>query len=159
MKVDNIFTTIAKSKTGQKFYEKVLNPKYAKNMDRFLPICETALISSFYIASTAMQPKIDKESKQAMQIQNVLSMLFSVGLAVPLNKKASQFGEKIIENLKPDLMPKAHKVMDGIRVGLPILNSIVISRFMVAVGLVPLSSKIRDVVHQKREAKKLDVKA
>lgn len=159
MKVENIFTTIAKSKTGQKFYEKALNPKYAKTIDRFLPVCETALISSFYVASTAMQSKIDKESKEALQIQNLLSLAFSVGLAIPLNKKVSQFGDKIIENLKPDLMPNAHKVMDGIKVGLPILNSLVISRFIVAVGLVPVSSKIRDFVHKKRESKNLDVKA
>ena len=158
MKVGNIFTEIAKSNVGQKFYKKVLDPKYAGKIDRLLPVCETALISSFYIASTAMQSKIDKESKEAMQIQNILSLLFSVGLAIPLNKKVSQFGEKIIENLKPDLMPNAHKVMDGIRVGLPILNSLLISRFMVAVGLVPVSSKIRDLIHEKRNNKNLDVK-
>lgn len=158
MKVGNIFTEIAKSNAGQKFYKKVLDPKYAGKIDRLLPVCETALISSFYIASTAMQSKIDKESKEAMQIQNILSLLFSVGLAIPLNKKVSQFGEKIIENLKPDLMPNAHKVMDGIRVGLPILNSLLISRFMVAVGLVPVSSKIRDLIHEKRNNKNLDVK-
>ena len=157
MRVDNIFTSIAKSKGGQKFYKKVLDPKNAKMMDRILPVCETIVTSSFYVAATAMQPKIDKESKEAMQIQNILSLLFSVGLSIPLNKKVSQFGEKIIENLKPELIPNANKVMDGIRVGLPILNSIVISRFIVAVGLVPLSSKIRNEIQKRKDFKKISI--
>lgn len=155
MKVGNIFTKIAKSNLGQKIYKNVLDPKNDKFLDNTLPIIESAVVSSFYIASTAMQKKIDSDSKKAMQIQNVLSLLFSVGIAIPLNKRVGKFGDKVIQHLKPELMQDGHKVVDGIKVGLPILNSIVISRFIVAVGLVPLSSKIREFV-KGRSQKKLD---
>lgn len=150
MRVDNMFTKIARSKAGQKFYKSITDPKHDKFMNTYLPICESAVVSSFYIISTAMQKKIDPESRQALQWQNILSLLFSVGLAIPLNKGVSKFGEKIVKNLKPELMEDGHKVIDGIRVGLPILNSILISRFLVAVGLVPLSSKIRDTIKKHR---------
>lgn len=158
MKVGNIFTNIAKSNLGQKIYKRVLDPKNEKFLDNTLPIIESAVVSSFYIASTAMQKKIDSDSKKAMQIQNVLSLLFSVGIAIPLNKRVGKFGDKVIKYLKPELMQDGHKVVDGIKVGLPILNSIVISRFIVAVGLVPLSSKIREFVKSKSH-KKLDAVA
>ena len=148
MKINNLFTRFAGSKAGQKFYRTITAEKHDKFMNTYLPICESAVVSGFYMISTAMQKKIDPESRQALQWQNVLSLLFSVGLAIPLNKGVAKFGEKIIKNLKPELMEDGHKVVDGIRVGLPILNSILISRFLVAVGLVPLSSKIRDSIKQ-----------
>lgn len=156
MKVGNIFTKIAKSKMGQKIYKEVLDPKHDKFLDNTLPIIESGVISGFYMASTAMQKKIDDDSRKALQIQNVLSLLFSVGLAIPLNKKVGKMGEKIVKNLKPEIMEDGHKVVDGVKVGLPILNSILISRFLVATALVPASSKIRDAV---KKDKKIDYKA
>ena len=156
MRVGNIFTKIAKSETGQKIYKKVLDPKHDKFLDNTLPIIESGVISGFYIASTAMQKKIDSDSRKALQIQNVLSLAFSVGLAIPLNKKVGKIGDKIIQHLKPELMEDGHKVIDGIKVGLPILSSILISRFLVATALVPASSKIRDAV---KKDKKIDYRA
>lgn len=156
MKVGNIFTKIAKTETGQNIYRKVLDPKHDKFLDNTLPIIESGVISGFYMASTAVQKKIDSDSRKALQIQNVLSLLFSVGLAIPLNKKVGKLGDKIIKNLKPEIMEDGHKVVDGIKVGLPILSSILISRFLVATALVPASSKIRDSV---KKHKKVDYKA
>ena len=156
MKVGNIFTRIAQTKVAQKFYKKLLDPKNDKFLDNTLPIIESGVVSSFYIISTAMQKKIDEDSRKAMQIQNVLSLLFSVGMAIPLNRKVGEIGSKIIKHLKPSLMEDGHKVVDGIKVGLPILSSIVISRFIVAVGLVPLSSKIREAVKSRSKKNKLN---
>lgn len=156
MKVGNIFTKIAQTEVAQNIYKKALDPKHSKFLDNTLPIIESGVVSSFYIISTAMQKKIDEDSRKAMQIQNVLSLLFSVGMAIPLNRKVGEIGSKIIRHLKPSLMEDGHKVVDGIKVGLPILSSIVISRFIVAVGLVPLSSKIREAVKNRGKKNKVD---
>lgn len=156
MKIGNIFTRIAKSSTAQKIYSRMLDPKNEKFLDNTLPIIESGVVSSFYIISTAMQKKIDDDSRKALQIQNLLSLLFSVGIAIPLNRKVGQIGSNIIKYLKPELMKDGHKVVDGIKVGLPILNSILISRFLVATALVPASSKIRDFVKRRH---KVDVVA
>ena len=125
----------------------------------YLPVFESGLISSFYIFSTAIQSKIDKDSKTALQIQNILSFLASVGLSIPMNKGVAKFGDKVIEHLKPELMNDGHKVVDGIKVGLPLVNSLIVSRFLVATALVPLSSIIRDEVKKHNENKKLDINA
>ena len=153
MKIGNIFTTVAKTQTAQKIYKRVLDPKHDKFMNTQLPVIESAVISGMYIFSTAIQKNIDPDSKEALQWQNILSLLFSVGMAIPLNKKVAKIGDNIIKHLKPELIEDGHKVVDGIKVGLPILNSILISRFLVAVGLVPLSSKIREAIKE-RHAKK-----
>lgn len=160
MKIGNIFTRFAKSKTGQKIYKKLLDPKSEDFLNNTLPLIECTTVSAFYVASTAVQKKIDDDSKKALQIQNILSWIVSIGLSMPLNKKVTKAGEGIIKHLKPELMQDAHKVIDGIKVGLPMLNSLLISRFLVAVALVPLSSKIRDHVKSKQQPegqKKVDI--
>lgn len=161
MKIPNIFTRIANSEWGKKFYKKVLDPSKETFWNRTMPIVETGLISGFYIASTAMQKKIDKDSRAALQWQNVLSGVTSVGISIPMNKGVSKLADAVSEHLKPELVPDIRKVSEGLRVGLPILSSILISRFLVAVALVPLSSVIRDAVkkHNHPEEKKLDVVA
>ena len=158
MKIGNIFTKIANTKWGKKFYKEILDPKHTKVLDTYLPVFESGLISSFYIVSTAVQPKIDKDSKTALQIQNILSFLASVGLSIPMNKGIAKFGDRIIKHLKPELMNDGHKVLDGIRVGLPLVNSLVVSRFLIATALVPISSIIREGVKKHNENKRLDVK-
>ena len=160
MKIGNIFTRIAQSKWGKKFYKNVLHPSRDKFLTTHLPIIETGLISSFYILSTAVQKDIDKDSKTALQLQNILSFGASVGLSIPMNKGVSKLADNVTKYLKPDLIKDCHKVADGLKVGLPIASSILVSRFLVAVALVPISSKIRDAVKARRNPeKKLDIKA
>ena len=105
--------------------------------------------------STQVQKDIPKENKKSIQIQNVLSFLVSAITAIPLNKKATKIGEGVIKHLKPELMKDGHKVVDAIKVCTPMLSTLLISRLAVAVGLVPLSTKIRDTINNK----KLDIKA
>lgn len=161
MKIPNIFTKIANSEWGKKFYKKVLDPKSEGFLNYVTPVLETALVSSFYIASTAMQKKIDKDSKQALQWQNVLSGVTSVAISIPMNKGVSKLADKVSEHLKPELIPDCHKVVNGLKVGLPILSSLLISRFLIAVALVPISSKIRETVkkHNHPEEQKLNILA
>lgn len=149
----NPFTSFAKSKLGQKLYKEMLNPKHEKFWNNTVPLIEGTIASACYIASTHVQKKIDDKSKKAMQIQNVCSWIFSVGISGILNKKAGKFGEDIIKHLKPELMKDGHKIVNSIRVGLPILTTCLVTRYLVATVLVPLSTVIRD------KSKKLDCKA
>lgn len=148
----NPFTKLASSKLGQKMYAKILAPKNEKFWNQTLPLWEGTVASAFYIASTAMQKKIDDKSKKAMQIQNVCSWIFSVGISGMLNRSVGKFGEGIIKHLDPSLMKDGHKVVNSIRVGLPILTTCLVTRYLVATALVPLSTVIRD------KSKKLDLK-
>lgn len=155
MKINNIFTKFAKSSLGEKAYKQILHPSRETFLNNHLPIIESAIVTGFYMLSTQVQKDIPKENKKSIQIQNVLSFLVSACTAIPLNKKVTKIGEGIIKHLKPELIKDGHKVVDGIRVGLPMVSTLLISRFAVAVGLVPLSTKIRNTL----DSKKLDTKA
>lgn len=154
MRINNLFTKFAKSNLGQKAYKNILHPNRDNFLNNHLPIIESAVVTSFYVLSTQIQKDIPSENKKSIQIQNLLSFLVSTCMAVPLNKGVTKVGEGIIKHLKPEMLNEAHKIIDGIKVGLPMLSTLFITRFAVAVGLVPLSTKIRDTIN-----KKLDVKA
>lgn len=155
MKINNIFTRFAKSNLGKKIYKNVLHPNREQFLNNHLPIIESAVVTGFYMFSTQVQKDIPKENKKSIQIQNVLSFLVSAGTAIPLNKQATKLGKSIIKHLKPELIKDGHKVVEAIEIGMPMLTTLLISRFLVAVGLVPLSTKIREVINNK----KLDIKA
>lgn len=149
-KINNIFTSIAKSNLGQKVYKNMLDPKKDKFWNNTIPLVETTTASICYIGATAVQKNIDDKSKKALQWQNVLSWGVSMVLGSKLNKKASKMGEKIIGGLKPELVPDMKKVVNGLQVGLPIATVTLINRFALPTLFVPISSIIRD---------KLDFKA
>ena len=144
MRIDNIFTKIAKSKYGQKIYKKMLDPKKDGFWNNTMPLIETSVASACYIGATAIQPNIDDKSKKALQIQNVLSWVFSLLLSGALNRGVNKAGKGIIKHLKPELMEDGHKVVNAIEVGLPILSVTLINRFALPTLFVPMSSKIRD---------------
>lgn len=156
MKITNIFTKFAKSETGQKFYKNILHPSKENFLNNHLPILESATVTGFYCLATSVQKDIPEENKKSLQIQNILSFLISTAICVPLNKKASKFGAEISKHIKPELMEDSHKVINGLLVGLPMLSTLLINRFAVAVGLVPLSTKIRDRMNKNN---KIDIKA
>jgi hypothetical protein len=153
-KLNNIFTTFAKSSAGKKFYKNILTPSKDTFLNNHLPIIESAVVTAFYCTSTAVQKDIPPENRKSIQIQNVLSFIISAATAMPLNKMATKFGEQVIKSLKPEVIPDVHKCIDGIKVGLPMVTTLLISRFAVAVGLVPLSTVIRNKIDKTAQMSK-----
>ena len=74
-----------------------------------------------------------------------------------LNRQVFKFGEKVIENLKPELVPDAHKIMGGIRVALPLVTTAILMRWALPVATAFLSGEIEE--YKSKKNKKLDVKA
>ena len=145
----NPFTTIAKSKVGQRVYKKILDPSKDTFWNNTTPLLETTAASACYIISTQVQKDIDDKSKKAMQWQNILSWIFSIGISAKLNKSVTKFGEQLVKHLKPEIIPDSHKVINGIKVGLPIVVVTLINRFVLPTVFVPVSSIIRDKLDHK----------
>lgn len=145
----NPFTAIAKSKIGQRVYKKILDPSKDTFWNNTTPLLETTAASACYIISTQVQKDIDDKSKKAMQWQNILSWIFSIGISAKLNKSVTKFGDKLIKHLKPEIIPDSHKVINGIKVGLPIAVVTLINRFILPTIFVPISSIIRDKLDYK----------
>lgn len=144
----NPFTSIAKSSIGQNIYSKMLNPSKEKFWNNTLPLVETSVASGLYMISAQVQRDIDSKSKQAIQWQNFLSWVVSIGLSIPMNKKIGKFGEDIIKelnktNLKAPIQD-LHKITNGIRVGIPLTIVTILNRYLIPSILVPISSVLRD---------------
>ena len=157
--LSDFFTKIATSKWGQKIYNKALNPKNDAFWDKTLPIIETSVASTAYIINTELGTKdLDKKSRQAIQIQNVLSWVASVAISIPMNKKLNKTTKAIEKKLKPEIMEDFHKVKQGLSIAFPLLFVTVLNRALIPSLLVPISSNIRDKYIDKNSAK-LNIKA
>lgn len=156
--LSNIFTNIASSKVGQKFFTNVLNPKNDAFWNQTLPIIETSAATVAYIINTQVQKDIDEKSKKALQIQNILSWVISLGISMPLNKKLGKVTNDISKNLKPELIKDFEKVRQGLGTFAPLTLVTVLNRAIIPSVLVPISSVIRDKHDQKKKNKSINFK-
>lgn len=144
----------ATSKTGLKLYKWASSEKGQKWLYESLPTLETVVATSAYVYSTERQ-KLSRREKNVLQWQNILPAIIGIIVGSYLNRKVFNFGEAIIKNLKPELVPDAHKIMGGIRVATPIFTTALLMRFALPVATAFLSGEIEEY----KSKKKLDVKA
>lgn len=161
MKVSRILETIAKSKSGEKFYKWCAQPGKDKFLNNTLPQVETVLSTGCYVWSTAKQKNIDKDRKQLLQIQNVGSGAVGLVLSSAANKWIGNQTENIIKDLDPNkLDPKTiRKVSTGLRVIAPVLTTAICMRLLIPTVLACFSGKVMDKVREKREERKLNINA
>ena len=146
----------ATSKVGTKLYKWSSSEKGQKWLYETLPTLETVVATSCYVYATEKQ-KLSRREKNVLQWQNVLPAIVGIAAGTYLNRKVFNFGEQIIKNLKPELVPDAHKIMGGIRVATPIFTTALLMRFLFPVATAFISGEIEERRAQKN--KKLDVKA
>ena len=161
MKISRIFENFAKSKTGQKIYKWACERKSEHFLNNTLPQVETVLSTACYVWSTAKQKNIEKDQRDLLQIQNVGSGLIGLAIGSWANRKVGKLGEDIIKDLDPKkLDPKAiRKISTGLRVGLPIMSTAIVMRFLLPSLLAGFSGKLMDKAREKRQQQKLDIKA
>lgn len=163
MKINKIFEHIAKSKTGQKFYNWTASPGKDKFLNTTLPTIETVVSTGLYCWSTAKQKNIEKDQKDLLQWQNVLSGICGVVIGTIANKWIYKETEKIVKDLDPKLIdPKSmRKISTGLRIITPAIATGCIMRFILPTVTAGISGKIMDKQRQKRQdsnKKRLDVK-
>ena len=147
----------AKSKVGQKLYKWAASPKGQKFTATTLPCLETIASTTFYVISTEKQNKLDRREKNILQWQNVISGVLGASLGLYINKKVFNFGENVIKNLDPKKVPDAHKVMGAVRVGLPIIGTGILMRYVLPVATAYVSGILEE--NKSKKNKKLDVMA
>lgn len=149
----DLISKFANSKTGVKLYKWAASEKGQKALATTIPTMESIVATSFYIASTECQKKLDRREKNVLQWQNVITGIIGVTLGTFLNKKVFTFGERIIKNLDPKKIPDPHKVMGAIRVATPIATTALLMRFALPVATAFISGEIEE--HKSK--KKLDI--
>lgn len=139
-RISDVLARIAKSKTGQKVYKTLLNPDKETFLNNTLPLIESAVCTGSYIYATANDKKIPKEQKPILQWQNVINGVLGIAISGALNRWVSKKGAKVIQGLKPELVKDFDAVVNGVRVGLPILMTTLVMRFGVSTASVPMSA-------------------
>jgi hypothetical protein len=146
----------ATSKIGTRLYKWASGEKGQKWLYESLPTLETVVATGCYVYATERQ-KLSRREKNVLQWQNVLPALIGMAVGSYLNRKVFKFGEEIIKNLKPELIPDAHKIMGGIRVTLPLVTTAILMRWALPVATAFVSGEIEE--YKSRRKEKLDIKA
>lgn len=144
------------SKPVQKFYKKVCDPKNAGFYNNTLPTLESLASGAMYVYMTEKQKDIPREQKNVLQYQNVLGTIGGMALGSYLNRKVTKFADQLAPKIDKDIVD-VHKVKSGICVGLPILATAVVMRFLVPIATAQVSTMIED--YRRAKKNKLDIKA
>ena len=151
----NLLTKFANSKIGKSIYKPLVNPNNERFLNNTIPQVETVLSTACYVWSTSKRKEIDPDRRSLLQIQNVGSG--AVGLLVSswANRKVYDYGENVIKHLDKNIDPKSiRQISSGIRVGLPIICTGFIMRFLIPSLIATFSGKVMD----KRRENRLNVK-
>lgn len=154
--ISDLLARFAKSKTGQKMYKTLLNPDKETFLNNTLPLIESTVCTASYVYATASNKKIPEEQKPILQWQNVLSGVLGIAVSGRLNKWVSKKGAEVIKGLKPELVKDFETVVNGVRVGLPILMTTLVMRFGVSTLAVPLSETAKNIHNRTTGKRKLD---
>ena len=151
-----VLEKFANSGVGNRLYKWASSEKGQKFTATTLPTIESALAGVMYVVATERQKNLDRREKNVLQWQNVLSSGLGITLGTYLNKKAFDFGEKVIQNLDTDKIQSPHKIHGAIRVLGSIFVTASIMRFLMPVVTAYISGEAEEY---KAKKKKLDVKA
>lgn len=154
-----ILQKIALSKWGQKLYKHAADSRNTRFYSVNLPVLETLACTFAYCWATAKQKNIDDRRRHMLQIQNIGSGVAGVAVGSFLNRKVYDWGEKIIPKLNKELIPDAHKVINGLRVAIPIFSTALLMRVGIPCIIAYISGKVEERRHRDTEKKKLNVVA
>ena len=147
----------ATSKVGTRLYKWASSEKGQKFTATTLPTIESALAGVMYVYATERQKGLNRREKNVLQWQNVATSIIGITLGTYLNKKAFDFGEKVIGYLDNNKVPTPHKISGAIRVLGSIFMTASIMRFLMPVVTAFISGEIEEKRFQKK--KKLDMNA
>ena len=146
----------AKTKVGTRFYKWAASEKGQRFTATTLPTLESVAAGTMYVIATECQNNLDRREKNVLQWQNVLSSICGISIGSYLNKKAFDFGEKIIKHVDPKKVPDVHKSQGAIRVLGSIFMTALTMRYAMPVITAFASGEIEEYRNNK---KKLDTNA
>lgn len=154
---------IASTDICQRFYKWGATEKGQRFLAERLPSVETVVASSLYVASTYHQYKkgnVDKRRHSLLQCQNVLSGVCGFTIGSWASKKTSNYiNNKVMPDLKPELIPDIHKVKMGLQVAIPLVTTCLIVRGVIPAVLAWISAKREEKIAEKKaleEQKKIN---
>lgn len=147
----NLLTKFANSKLGQAIYKPLVNPSNEKFLNNTIPQIETILATGCYVWSTSRRKEIDSDRRKLLQIQNIGSGVVGLVVSSWANRKVYDYGENVIKHLDKNIDPKSiRQISSGLRVGLPIICTGFIMRFLIPSIIASFSGKVMDKQRENR---------
>lgn len=147
----NPVQSFATSKTGQRFYKWLCDPKKERFFNCTLLNIDTAVATASYIASTEMQPNIPREQKNLLNWQNVLSAVVGITCGAFFNRKASRLVDKVIPKISKNI-EDVHKVKTGLAICLPLVVTSATMRFAIPV----ITAQVSAIIEERRRKASLN---
>ncbi len=136
---------IGMSKNIQNFIKKTGDKKFYDKFNRNIPIIESAFAGICYCGATYFNKRLDKKRKPAIMWQNILGCIFGMTVSKTIDNSINNLKNNICNNLKNSKnITDINKITNGFRIALPLITTATITRFLVPVILVPLSTKIEE---------------
>lgn len=145
---------IGMSKPIQNFIKKTQDKKFYDKFNRNIPIIESAFAGICYCSATYFNKKLDEKRKPAIMWQNILGCIFGMTVSKTIDNSVNNLKNSICYNLKNSKnISDINKITNGFRIGLPLITTGLITRFLVPVLLVPVSTKIEEIRKNARKSK------
>lgn len=147
-RIQPFFQKLAKKiSQNDKFYNKVNNS--------ILPVSETIIATGAYSYFIEHNDNLERERKPALQYQNLICGAVGIFIASKVNKSIQKHQEKIIEilNTKKNTH-RPDKLINGLRIAMPVVIFSAVVRFLVPVLSTPISAKISEI--QQKKFKNID---
>ena len=151
--VVNALTKFAKSGIGTNLYKWGTSDKGKKFLCTSLPLIETAIATGSRVIATEKQP-LERREKNILQAGHIVPAIIGIGIGSQLNKKAYEFGDKIVANLDPSKVKDMHGIKTALHVLGPIIVTASLMRFLLPVATAFISGE----VEERKARKKLDIK-
>lgn len=142
MRINNIrplFQTIAKKVSqNNKLYDKVNN--------NILPVGETIIATSAYSFFIQNNKNLEDERKPALHYQNIICGAVGIFIASKVNKSIQKHQDEIIKILnKNKTLHRPDKLINGLKIAMPVMIFTSVVRFLIPVLATPISAKINDI--------------
>ena len=114
--------------------------------NKILPIGETIIATGAYSFFIEHNDRLEKERKPALQYQNIICGLTGILVASKVNDIIQTHQEKIIKVLKKNKnIHRPDKIINGLKIAMPVVIFTSVVRFLIPVLATPISSKINEI--------------
>ena len=145
----------ARSKVGTKLYKWAASERGQQFLYKQMPNIESVVSVGLYCAATEKQKNLSRREKNVLQWQNILPGIVGISLGAYLNNKVYKFGESIMKYVDPSKVKDVHKIRGALAVLLPIG----LTAFVMRYASPTITAFISGEIEERRNKKKLDIKA
>lgn len=141
---------VLNSSLGKKFCTYVSNPKNERFINSAPSVAQQFIAEVTGVCIVAFNKKIEPEQKKSQLIQHGMKAIANLTIISGVANATSKFADNVVSKLPKSIDASITK---GIKIGFPLVSSVLFARLFIPMILNPVSSKLRDIYNEKFEKK------